>query len=201
MLPKHAGLSDEALMAVKRKQGRPLYGVDLRLVDDDHNVVPHDGETSGHLQIRGPWVASSYFRRDRDEAHDGEWFYTGDIATIDADSYMQITDRSKDVIKSGGEWISSIDLENAAVGCPGVAQAAAIGVAHPKWQERPLLLVVRAPDSAVTADEILAYLTTKLAKWWMPDAVEFIDALPLGATGKILKRQLRERFAGYVLPS
>ncbi len=200
MLPKHEGLSEEALMAVKRKQGRPLYGVDLRLVDDDHNVLPHDGEQSGHLQIRGPWVASSYFRRDRDDAHDGEWFYTGDIATIDADSYMQITDRSKDVIKSGGEWISSIDLENAAVGCPGVAQAAAIGVAHAKWQERPLLIVVKAPGAEVTAEEILTFLTTKLAKWWMPDAVEFIDALPLGATGKILKRQLRERFAGYVLP-
>ena len=200
MLPKHAHLSPEQQMAVKRKQGRPLYGVDLRLVDDDHNIVAHDGETSGHLQIRGPWVASSYFRRDRDEAHDGEWFYTGDIATIDTDSYMQITDRSKDVIKSGGEWISSIDLENAAMGFPGVAQAAAIGVAHPKWQERPLLIVVRQPGSEVTAAEIQAYLTTKLAKWWLPDAVEFIDALPLGATGKVLKRALREKFEGYVLP-
>ena len=132
--------------------------------------------------------------------NDGEWFYTGDIATIDTDSYMQITDRSKDVIKSGGEWISSIDLENAAMGFPGVAQAAAIGVAHPKWQERPLLIVVRQPGSEVTAAEIQAYLTTKLAKWWLPDAVEFIDALPLGATGKVLKRTLREKFEGYVLP-
>ncbi len=200
MLPKHEQLDDAGRLAVKSKQGRPIYGVDLRLVDDDHNIVPHDGESSGHLQIRGPWVASSYFRRDRDEAHDGEWFYTGDIATIDADSYMQITDRSKDVIKSGGEWISSIDLENAAMGHPKVAQAAAIGVAHPKWQERPLLIVVKQPGSEVSAEEIQAYLATKLAKWWLPDAVEFIEALPLGATGKVLKRQLRERFAGYKLP-
>ena len=200
LLPKHAELDEAGQMAVKRKQGRPIYGVDLRLVDDDHNVVAHDGETSGHLQIRGPWVASSYFRRDRDEAHDGEWFYTGDIATIDRDSYMQITDRSKDVIKSGGEWISSIDLENAAMGHPDVAQAAAIGVAHPKWQERPLLIVVKQPGAEVTAEEIQSYLATKLAKWWLPDAVTFIEALPLGATGKVLKRQLRERFADFKLP-
>ena len=198
-LPKHAELDEAGQMAVKRKQGRPIFGIDLRLVDDDHNIVPHDGENSGHLQVRGPWVASSYFRRDRDEAHDGDWFYTGDIATIDADSYMQITDRSKDVIKSGGEWISSIDLENAAMGCPGVAQAAAIGVPHPKWSERPLLIVVKQPGMDVTEDEIQAYLATKLAKWWLPDAVEFIEALPLGATGKVLKRTLRERFAGYEL--
>ena len=200
LLPKHAGLDDAAKLAIKAKQGRPLFGVDLRLVDDAGAIVPHDGATSGHLQIRGPWVASGYFRRDVDETHVDGWFATGDIATLDADGYLQLTDRSKDVIKSGGEWVSSIDVENAALGHPDVAQAAAIGLAHPKWQERPLLIVVRRPGAAVTEPEILAFLSTKLVKWWLPDAVVFIDALPLGATGKVLKRELRERFAGFVFP-
>ena len=199
LLPKHQDLPPAEQMAVKRKQGRPIFGVDLRLVDDAHNVVPHDGETSGHLQIRGPWVAHSYFKRDRDEAHDDEWFYTGDIATLDPDGYMQITDRSKDVIKSGGEWISSIDLENAAMGHPKVAQAAAIGIAHHKWQERPLLLVVKQPGQELSREEVLEFLEKRLVKWWMPDAVEFIEALPLGATGKVLKRELRAKFKDYTL--
>ncbi len=195
LLPKHAGLNSADLLEIKKKQGRPIYGIDLRLVDDDHRILPHDGETPGHLQVRGPWVASAYFHRDRDENHDGDWFYTGDIATIDADGYMQITDRSKDVIKSGGEWISSIDLENAAMSHPKVAQAAAIGVPSAKWTERPLLIVVRAPGAELEAAELLTFLEARIIKWQLPDAVEFVDALPLGATGKVLKRQLREKFA------
>ncbi len=200
LLPKHQGLDHESKLAVKAKQGRPVFGVDMRLVDDTGAEVPHDGKTSGHLQVRGPWIASSYFKREGDAAFAGGWFNTGDIATIDDDAYMQITDRSKDVIKSGGEWISSIDLENAAMSCPGVAQAAAIGVAHSKWSERPLLLVVPAAGSAITADDVKSHLERKLVKWWLPDAIELIDALPLGATGKVLKRELRLRYADYRLP-
>ena len=203
MLPKHEGLPYEETLPVKAKQGRPIYGIDLRLVSDEGVVLPHDGESAGHLQVRGPWVASAYFRPGPDEPNDSHkdgWFATGDIATIDADSYMQITDRSKDVIKSGGEWISSIILENAMVGHPGVAGAAAIGLPHPKWGERPLLVVVAALGQSPTVSELRAYLSTRLVRWWMPDAIELIEALPLGATGKVLKRRLRERFAGYVFP-
>jgi fatty-acyl-CoA synthase len=199
LLPKHAGLSDDEKLAIKAKQGRPIFGVDLRLVDDEGRVLPHDGKTSGHLHVRGPWVASAYFKRDASDSHHDGWFATGDIATVDEDGYMQITDRSKDVIKSGGEWISSIDVENAAMGCPGVAMAAAIGVAHPKWSERPLLVVVKAPGAEPTREAIQAHLAARLPKWWLPDAIEFVDALPLGATGKVLKRALRERFADYRL--
>jgi 3-(methylthio)propionyl---CoA ligase len=199
LLPQHSELHDAQKLAIKAKQGRPMFGIDLRLVSEDGAPVPHDGQTSGRLHVRGPWVASAYFRREGDAAFAEGWFDTGDIATIDGDSYMQITDRSKDVIKSGGEWISSIDLENAAQSCPGVAQAAAIAVAHPTWQERPLLLVVRTPGSPLTTAELQGHLETRLLKWWLPDAIEFIDAMPMGATGKILKRELRLRFAGYQL--
>jgi acyl-CoA synthetase (AMP-forming)/AMP-acid ligase II len=199
LLPKHAGLDDHAKMAIKAKQGRPIFGVDLRLVDDDGKVIAHDGKTSGHLQVRGWWVADSYFKREKDETHQDGWFYTGDIAAVDSDGYVQITDRSKDVIKSGGEWVSSIDLENAAMMHPCVQQAAAIGVPHPKWQERPLLIVVKAPGKDVAKEDLQQFLSTKLVKWWMPDAIEFIDALPLGATGKVLKRELRQKFADYKL--
>ncbi len=197
MLPKHEGLPYEETLAVKAKQGRPIYGVDMRLVGDDGTVQPHDGKSPGHLQVRGPWVASAYFRQEGADAHADGWFATGDIATLDPDGYMQITDRSKDVIKSGGEWVSSIDLENAAVGHPGVIQAAAIGLPHPKWGERPLLLVVRAPGHEPSREEVAAFLEARLVKWWMPDAIEFIEALPIGATGKILKRTLREMYAEY----
>ncbi|HRC56618.1 MAG TPA: AMP-binding protein, partial [Kofleriaceae bacterium] len=202
LLPKHALLDDAAQLAIKAKQGRPVFGIELRLIDEDGEVLPHDGQRSGHLQVRGPWVASAYFRREdaHDPAFTDGWFDTGDIATIDPDSYMQITDRAKDVIKSGGEWISSIDLENAAMSFPGVAQAAAIGVAHDKWQERPLLLVVPAPGKTLALEALRQHLETKLVKWWMPDAIEIIEALPLGATGKVLKRELRKRFASYQLP-
>ena len=199
MLPKHSRLSGEDQLAIKVKQGRPVFGVDLRLVDDGGNVLPHDGRTSGHLQIRGPWVASAYFKRDRDDNFQDSWFFTGDIATVDADGYMQITDRSKDVIKSGGEWISTIEIENAAMSHRAVAQAAVIGVSHPKWQERPLLLIVKAEGQQVTAKEILAFLAGRIPTWWLPDAVEVIDALPIGPTGKVLKRALRERFSDYKL--
>ncbi|MEQ8570524.1 MAG: long-chain-fatty-acid--CoA ligase [Deltaproteobacteria bacterium] len=201
LLPKHADLSEAERRQIEIKQGRPIFGVDLRIVDDAGKVLAHDGETSGHLQIKGPWVASSYFKREADANHVDGWFYTGDIATIDADGYMHITDRSKDVIKSGGEWVSSIGVENAAMRHPKVAQAAVIGVPHPKWQERPLLIVVKAPDQEVTKEELLEFLGQHLTKWWLPNAVEFVDALPLGATGKVLKRKLREQYADYALPA
>lgn len=200
LLPKHADLSAEQKLQIQLKQGRPIFGVDLRLVDDAGNVLPHDGKTSGHLQTKGSWVASGYFKAENDGQHtkDG-WFFTGDIATIDADGYMQITDRSKDVIKSGGEWISSIDLEHAAMLHPKVAQAAAIGLPHERWTERPLLVVVKQKDASVSKEELREFLETKLVKWWLPDAIEFVDALPLGPTGKVLKRQLRDTFANYKL--
>ncbi len=202
LLPRHQELDDAGQLAIKAKQGRPVFGIELRLVDDDGEVLPHDGKRSGHLQVRGPWVASSYFRRqgEHDAAfHDG-WFDTGDIATIDPDSYMQITDRAKDVIKSGGEWISTIDLENAAMSYPGVAHAAAIGVRHAKWQERPLLILVATAGATLDLEAVRRHLEGRLVKWWMPDAIEVIDALPLGPTGKVLKRELRKRFADYQLP-
>jgi 3-(methylthio)propionyl---CoA ligase len=199
LLPKHDRLSSEDQLAIKVKQGRAVFGVDLRLVDDAGDVLPHDGKTSGHLQIRGPWVASAYFKRDRDDNFDDGWFFTGDIATIDADGYMHVTDRSKDVVKSGGEWISTIEIENAAMSHPAVAQAAVIGVPHPKWQERPLLLIVKAEGQEVASKEILAFLAGRIPTWWVPDAVEVIEALPIGPTGKVLKRALRERFGNYRL--
>jgi fatty-acyl-CoA synthase len=200
LLPKHEGLDDESKLAVRCKQGRPVFGVDIRVVDEEGREVPRDGKTSGHLQVRGPWIASSYYKRELDDAYrEGGWFDTGDIATLDEDSYVQITDRAKDVIKSGGEWVSSIDLENAAMCHPAVAHAAAIAVPHPKWLERPLLVVVKAPGKDVAADELQKFLQTKLVKWWLPDAIEFVDALPIGATGKVLKRELREKFADYKL--
>ncbi len=199
LLPKHANATAEEKLAVQMKQGRPIFGVDLRLVDDSGSVVPHDGTTSGHLQTKGLWIASGYFKSDDRTQHQDGWFYTGDIATIDGDGYMQITDRSKDVIKSGGEWISSIDLEHTAMLHPAVAQAAAIGVAHERWGERPLLVVVKQKDQEITKEALKEFLEAKLVKWWMPDAIEFVEALPIGPTGKILKRSLREKFAGYKL--
>jgi 3-(methylthio)propionyl---CoA ligase len=196
MLPKHEGLPSDATMPIKLKQGRPMFGIDLRIVDENGAVLPHDGKRSGDLEVRGPWVARTYFKQDVKGSHHDGWFVTGDIATIDGDSFMQITDRSKDVIKSGGEWISSIDVENAALGCPGVMQAAAIAVTSTKWGERPLLAVVKAPGKDVTAEEVRAYLETKLMKWWLPDVIELVDALPIGPTGKVLKRTLRDKFKG-----
>lgn len=192
-------LSFDEQVEIVTKQGRPLFGVELRTVDDEGNLLPRDGETSGRLQVRGPWIIKRYFKAESDAVDADGWFDTGDVATLHPDGTLQITDRTKDVIKSGGEWISSVELENAAVGCPGVAEAAAIGVYHPKWDERPILLIVRKPGSDVCADNVREYLDGKIAKWWMPDAVEFIDEIPHTATGKILKTELRKQFQDYKL--
>ncbi len=192
-------LSFEAQVDMVCKQGRSIFGVELKTVDDDNVLLPRDGETSGRLLIRGPWVIKRYFKATEDATDADGWFDTGDVATLHPDGTLQITDRSKDVIKSGGEWISSVELENAAIGCPGVAEAAAIGIYHPKWDERPLLLVVRKPDAHVSGDDVKQYLADKIAKWWMPDAIEFIDEIPHTATGKILKTELRKQFKDYKL--
>jgi len=198
--PEIAAMSYEAELAFRVKQGRGLFGVEMCLKDDDGRELPRDGTSFGRLMVRGPWIVESYFKGDGGDVLDADgWFDTGDVATVDEYGYMQIVDRSKDVIKSGGEWISSIDLENTAVGCPGVAEAAVIGIAHPKWDERPLLIIVKKEGAELTSKDVLAYLDGKIAKWWMPDAVEFVEAIPHTATGKIQKTTLRERFAGYTL--
>lgn len=184
------------------KQGRPVFGVDMKIVDDAGNALPHDGKAYGELLVRGPWITSGYFKLDHSEAHDHDgWFATGDVCTIDPDGYMEVTDRSKDVIKSGGEWISSIDLENQAMGHPDVMQAAVIGVHHPKWDERPLLIVVPAKDKTPELASINEYLTDKVAKWWLPDDMIVVESLPIGATGKVLKTKLREQFGDHKLPT
>ena len=192
-------LSHEQRIDVTVKQGRVPFGVELRTLADDGGVLPRDGTSAGNLQIRGPWVVKRYFKADADASGEDQWFDTGDVAILYPDGTMQITDRAKDVIKSGGEWISSVELENAAIGCPGVAEAAAIGVVHPKWDERPILLVVRKPGSEVAADEVLAHLAGKVARWWLPDEIHFVDALPHTGTGKILKSALREAWRDYRL--
>jgi fatty-acyl-CoA synthase len=191
-----AGQSLQEQLRRKTSQGRPIYGVDVKVADEQGNELPRDGKSSGRFMVRGPWVLSGYYREEKPLLEDG-WFNTGDLAVIDGDNYIQLTDRAKDVIKSGGEWISSIDVENLTVGCPGVAEAAVIGVPHPKWEERPLLVVVPAAGATVTAQSIAAHLEGKIAKWWMPDDVVFVDALSYGATGKIQKMELRRRFAGH----
>jgi acyl-CoA synthetase (AMP-forming)/AMP-acid ligase II len=198
---KHLGLSEEGQMAVLAKQGHAIFGVDMKIVDDAGAELPWDGSTYGNLLVRGPWIISSYFKNEGGDVLVDGWFPTGDVATIDADGYMQITDRSKDVIKSGGEWIGTIDLENIAMAHPAVLQAACIGVFHPKWDERPLLLVVKKTGAEVTKEALLAFYEGKIAKWWTPDDIAFIDALPVGATGKILKNKLREQFKDHVLPT
>jgi fatty-acyl-CoA synthase len=196
---KHAGLDAEARMAIQAKQGRAVYGVEMKIVGEDGQELPHDGKTSGELMVRGPWIIRSYFKGEGGDPLVDGWFPTGDVATIDADGYMQITDRSKDVIKSGGEWISSIDLENAAVAHPAVAEAAVIGVVHPKWDERPLLIVVKKKDAQVSREDLIKFFEGRVAKWWIPDDVVFVDQLPHTATGKLLKTKLREDFKGYKL--
>ena len=203
---KHVKMSDEDQQKILAKQGHVIYGIDMKIVGDDGKDLPWDGTTYGNLLVRGPWVIKEYFKGEGGDplVYDSEgrgWFPTGDVATIDADGYMQITDRSKDVIKSGGEWISSIDLENLAIAHPAVANAAVIGVAHPKWDERPLLIVAKKPGAEVTREELLKFYEGKIAKFWMPDDVQFVDAIPLGATGKILKTRLREQFKDYTLPT
>jgi fatty-acyl-CoA synthase len=188
-------------VALVMKQGRPAFGVELRCVDldDPAKVLPRDGRTSGTLQVRGPWVIKRYFKAEADAVDADQWFDTGDVAVIHPDGTLQLTDRTKDVIKSGGEWISSVELENAAVGHPGIAEAAAIGIAHSKWDERPILICVAKEGHAVSASEVLDHLSDKVAKWWLPDAIEFVDDIPHTGTGKISKKDLRERFRDYSL--
>jgi len=199
LLPKHLALSKEEQTVVKMKQGRGVWGVELKIVGEDGRRLPHDGKAFGHLHVRGPWIASGYFKGEGGSVLDAEGFFpTGDVATVDADGYVTLVDRAKDVIKSGGEWISSIDLENAASAHPAVAEAAVIGVAHPKWQERPLLIVVKRTGVEVTREELLTFLAGRVVKWWLPDDVAFVDSLPHTATGKLLKTKLREQFKGYV---
>ncbi len=198
--PVYEQLSGDALYDLKVKQGHPPFTVEFRLTDDAGRDLPWDGKTFGRLKVRGPAVAGAYYRHDEKILDDQGFFDTGDVATIDPAGYMQVTDRSKDVIKSGGEWISSIDLENLAVGHPDVAEAAVIGVAHPKWDERPLLVIVPKPGRAPGKEEMLAFMTGKIAKWWLPDDVVLVEAIPHTATGKIQKTRLREMFKDYRLP-
>ena len=201
LLPKHTGWPSERRLDQQAKQGRPVFGVEMKIVDDSGTALPRDGKAFGNLKVRGPWIARSYFRGEGGSILDTDgWFDTGDVATIDADGYMQITDRSKDVIKSGGEWISSIDLENVAVGFPGVAEACVIGVPHEKWGERPLLLAVCKPDHTVDTKALLAYFDGKVARWWRPDEALVVKDLPHTATGKLLKAKLREQYRAHRLP-
>jgi len=196
-------LTNDELVALQTKQGRGMFGVEMRIVDDNLEVLPWDGIAYGALQVKGPWVCSDYYKLDGSaQAHtDDGWFDTGDVAKIDSEGYMQITDRTKDVIKSGGEWISSIEIENTAMGHHAIAEAAVIGVAHEKWTERPLLIAVKVKDQNVSKEEVLSFLDGKIAKWWMPDDVIFIEEIPHTATGKIKKTALREQFIDYKLPS
>ena len=184
----------------KVTQGQPIYGVDVKVAAEDGREMPRDGKTSGRFMVRGPWVISGYFRSDKDVLQDG-WFDTGDLAVMDDDNNIRLTDRAKDVIKSGGEWISSIDIENVVAGCPGVSEAAVIGTPHPKWEERPLLVVVAKPGVGLSAESIKTYLEGKVAKWWIPDEIVFAEALSYGATGKIQKMELRQRFAAHYAQS
>jgi fatty-acyl-CoA synthase len=199
--PQLAELKGEALLDVKQKQGYTPFGVEMKITDDANKPVPWDGKTFGRIKVRGFAVARGYFKEGGEVIDDNGFFDTGDVGTMDRYGYMQITDRSKDVIKSGGEWISSIDLENIAVGHPKVAEAAVIGVHHPKWDERPLLVVVLKEGQSATKEELLGFLEGKIAKWWMPDDVVFVSAIPHTATGKILKTELRDQFRNHVLPT
>jgi fatty-acyl-CoA synthase len=196
-------LSPEEKIAIQTKAGRGIFGVEMRIVDDDKVELPWDGVAYGALQVRGPWICSDYFRLDGSggsHTADG-WFNTGDVATIDPQGFLQITDRTKDVIKSGGEWVSSIEVENVAMGHTAVAEAAVIGVAHPKWTERPLLIVIKAEGESITRDELLEWFDGKIAKWWLPDDVVFVETIPHTATGKVKKIDLRKQFANYRLPT
>ncbi len=199
---KHLALPKEEQMAIRLKQGRCIYGVDMKIVGDDGQEQPHDGKAYGDLLVKGPWVVREYFKGEGGNplTADG-WFPTGDVATIDPDGFMQITDRSKDVIKSGGEWISSIEIENIAMAHPAVLMAACVGMPHPKWDERPIVAVVKRPGVEVSRDELVKFYDGKTAKWQIPDDVVFVDAIPLGATGKMLKTRLREQLKDYKLPT
>jgi fatty-acyl-CoA synthase len=197
---KHLNLPADAQMKLRLKQGRCIFGVDMKIVNDAGEALPHDGKTYGDLLVKGPWIIREYFKQEGESPLVDGWFPTGDVATIDEDGFMQITDRSKDVIKSGGEWISSIDIENIAMAHPNVMMAACIGMPHPKWDERPVVCVVKKPGAEITSLELLKFYEGKTAKWQIPDDVIFVDAIPLGATGKMLKTKLREQLAEYKLP-
>ncbi len=198
---KHLEMSKDEQMKIRLKQGRAIFGVDMKIVDPEGRELVWDGKAFGDLHVKGPWIVGEYFKGEGGNPLVDGWFPTGDVATIDPDGYMQITDRSKDVIKSGGEWISSIDIENIAVAHPAVAMAACIGVRHPKWDERPIIAVVKKPGAEVSREELLQFYEGKTAKWQIPDDVVFVDAIPLGATGKMLKTRLREQLKDYQLPS
>ncbi len=201
LMPHLQNLSYDEQMPIKLKQGKSIFGIDIRIVDDEGRSLPHDGSAFGRLQARGHWVTSGYYKAEGDDSIDADgWFETGDVATIDKDGYMMITDRTKDVIKSGGEWISSIEIENLAVGHPDIIEAAVIAVPHPKWDERPLVIAVKEPHSAVDKATLLEFLATNLARWQLPDDVIFVDELPHGATGKLNKLKLRERYGNHQLP-
>jgi fatty-acyl-CoA synthase len=197
---KHLALPPEERFKLALKQGRPLYGVEMKIVDGEGKELLRDGRSAGNLVVKGPWIARAYYRDESSPLTPDGWFPTGDVGTLDEDGYLQITDRSKDVIKSGGEWISSIELENIAVGHPAVMEAAVIGVQHPKWDERPLLIVVTKPEAQLTREAMLAFFEGRTAHWWVPDDVIFVDELPHTATGKLSKRTLRERFRDYRFP-
>jgi acyl-CoA synthetase (AMP-forming)/AMP-acid ligase II len=202
LLPKHRDLPLDKQVDIQVLQGRAMCGVELRVIGEDGSEIPPGSGQSGDLQVRGPWVTAGYFRGEGGDVLDPDgWFSTGDVARLDTDGYVQITDRSKDVIKSGGEWISSIDLENAAMAHPEIEEAAVISRPHPRWQERPLLIVVRKKGSEVTGPEILEFLAERVVKWWLPDDVAFVDELPHTATGKLMKMKLRQQFADYALPA
>ncbi|NML44091.1 fatty-acid--CoA ligase [Ramlibacter sp. G-1-2-2] len=198
--PKQQKLDGEQRLAIQAKQGRAVFGVDMKIVDDEGKELPRDGKAAGELLVRGPWIIEKYFKGEGGQVLVDGWFPTGDVCTIDADGFMQITDRSKDVIKSGGEWIGSIDLENIAMAHPSVAMAACIAAPHPKWDERPLLVVVKKAGAEVSRHDLLKFYDGKIAKWWTPDDVVFVDAIPLGATGKVQKNKLRDQYRDHKLP-
>ena len=192
-------MSKDQKYAIQLKQGKPIYGVELKVVDDAGKDLPHDGESQGHLLVRGPWILQKYFKAENDAVDQDGWFDTGDISVLDQDGYMTIKDRAKDVIKSGGEWISSIDLENAAFGHPEVAEACVVGIPHPKWDERPMLFIVTNTGEEIDKQSILDFLASKVAKWWLPDEIIFLKELPHGATGKLQKFELREEYTNYYM--
>ena len=192
-------MSKDEKYAIQLKQGKPIYGVELKVVDDTGKDLPHDGESQGHLLVRGPWILQKYFKAENDAVDQDGWFDTGDISVLDQDGYMTIKDRAKDVIKSGGEWISSIDLENAAFGHPEVAEACVVGIPHPKWDERPMLFIVTNTGEEIDKQSILDFLASKVAKWWLPDEIIFLKELPHGATGKLQKFELREEYTNYYM--
>ena len=197
--PEMDNMSKDEKYAIQLKQGKPIYGVELKVVDDSGAELPKDGESQGHLMVRGPWILQKYFKAEKDAVDQDGWFDTGDISVLDQDGYMIIKDRAKDVIKSGGEWISSIDLENAAFGHPDIAEACVVGIPHPKWDERPMLFVVTNNGEAIEKESILEFLGSKVAKWWLPDEIVFLKELPHGATGKLQKFELRDEYNNYYM--